>query len=74
MTDRSSYICDPGCCHHREDFGDYRGRAGKDGVCWHEEAWYRLRWQYGDSRANTIALGLDKRTKADIAAWNGMGR
>lgn len=65
MTDRSSYICDPTACIHHEHYGL---GGGGSGVCWHESLWRRLEWQYGESRANTIILGLDAPTEADRRA------
>lgn len=70
MTDSSSYICDPLACPVHENYG--KGGNGA-GVCWHEETWYRLKWQYGESRANTIVMGLDARTEADRASWRRLG-
>lgn len=66
--DRSSYICDPLACIATGDPSE-RNPANGSGHCWHESAWRRLAWQYGESRAATIMLGQDLRTEKDRAAW-----
>lgn len=59
-----SYVCDAPTCSVFGDHGDH---------CWHESARRRLAWQYGEARANRIALGIDKATQRDLTAWNRLG-
>lgn len=67
----STYICDPSVCSQNPNAdGNIRNGSGH---CWHESLWRRLTWQYGEGHANTIVLGLDRKTESDRTAWNGLG-
>ena len=34
----------------------------------------RIEWLYGPERAVEVMAGTDRRTNADLDAWNGLGR
>lgn len=65
----STYQCDPCACTLSPPTPFNNG----SGICWHESLWRRLSWQYGESEANSIVLGLDGATERDKAAWEGLG-
>lgn len=65
-----TYICDLDVCILHGEPTEI-GRGG--GHCWHESAWARLGWQYGEARASRIALGIDPAANRDLAAWNSLG-
>lgn len=67
-----SYICDEyaaGC----PDKVSATVNDRPSGHCWHESLTRRLAWQYGEARANRVALGIDAAAELDIAAWNRLG-
>lgn len=71
-----TYICDrqaPGCPEKHDGLpGGEIPLAERH--CWHESTRRRLAFQYGEARANRIALGIDAQTNTDLAAWNALGR
>lgn len=66
-----TYLCDD---YYQKDCPNRPPAGVGAGHCWHESARRRLEWQYGEARANRIALGIDSRTNQDLSAWSRLGR